>query len=368
MPVSTPTKGIGSVRAKAARICLAISPAPSGAAARYMARCSGVPRSWIGARPRFPPGCTWPRPHPPTPTRTQSMPAPGSSARRRSRRVRGPGTASPGPTSSKASSSAAFWLFHSCLLRPPSATSRATSPRATARTARTTCCNSWRSSKRHCTGRPARRPGSRPHGSRNGGGVSDSRAARFSCDDLAMEQGQQCDGNAVSAEAIAPGPGGRGRPTHHAPVQRCRAVSRRAPCAAAAGVANRTVQPRPNCCGEPSMRSLRLLPGLCILFAACSGGGGADLQAPAVSALPAGGVYATAQAVLLTASENSEIHCSTDGVDPAPGAADTSRARAPGPIYLQAGTLSCASSPSTPAAMPARCRPRPTSSISPIRW
>lgn len=88
------------------------------------------------------------------------------------------------------------------------------------------------------------------------------------------------------------------------------------------------------------MRRPRHLPGLCILLAACSGGGGGtDLQAPAVAALPAGGVYATAPAVLLTASENSEIHCSTDGVDPAPGAANTFSGPSPlGPIYLQAGT------------------------------
>ena len=55
IPVSTPTNGMGSVKANAARTCRRLSPGLSGAAlATYLARCSGVPRSCIGASPRLP--------------------------------------------------------------------------------------------------------------------------------------------------------------------------------------------------------------------------------------------------------------------------------------------------------------------------
>ena len=143
MPVSTPTNGIGSVSANAARICLRFSPGLTGAAAgnvfgallRRAALVNGreaeiarqAARGRAGVHPR-----QFKRNQ-----RQRQIFRPGDEPAL-FRVEKGGGDAA----LVEVREQAAFSGVHSCELRPPLATSRATGPRATPRAACTSMCNS----------------------------------------------------------------------------------------------------------------------------------------------------------------------------------------------------------------------------------
>ncbi len=142
-PVSTPTKGSGSVRAKAPRLIWRSSPGCGGVAmCMYLLRCSGVPFSWIGERPRL-----LARDEVAAPPSTQAS----SKATSAKARFLGPSMKPPSagsiktwvsPASSKAVRILSFSGVQSWVLRAPLATRLATTPRATPRVDCTTICRS----------------------------------------------------------------------------------------------------------------------------------------------------------------------------------------------------------------------------------
>ena len=142
-PVSTPTYGSGSVSAKAPRHGMRVSPGFAGAARlMYRSTCSGVPHSWIGANARLPARLPVAAP----PSTHDNSNATSASARFFGPAMNPPCSSSMNaavrPASSIALSSCAFCAVHSCELRAPSATMRATGPRATRRADCTSICRS----------------------------------------------------------------------------------------------------------------------------------------------------------------------------------------------------------------------------------
>ena len=115
----------------------------------YWARCSGVPRSWIGESARFPARLPVAAP----PSTHESSNAASASAKFFGPSMYPPCSISTNadviPASSNTLRSPSFASVHSCVLRPPSATTWATGPRATARVDCTSIWRSNRSAKRH---------------------------------------------------------------------------------------------------------------------------------------------------------------------------------------------------------------------------